>query len=69
MYHSYVYINHYKIRIGDSHPDCLLDSTLPLNVPSTPTALQLEMIGNLGDQLDDYLKKEAEQNALQTPDS
>ncbi|KAG1463089.1 hypothetical protein G6F46_002102 [Rhizopus delemar] len=56
-------------QIGDSHPDCLLDSTLPLNVPSTPTALQLEMIGNLGDQLDDYLKKEAEQNALQTPDS
>ncbi|KAG1471230.1 hypothetical protein G6F56_002246 [Rhizopus delemar] len=56
-------------QIGDTHPDCLLDTTLPLNVPSTPTALQLEMLGNLGDHLSDYLKKETEQNTQQAPNA
>ncbi|CAO3694673.1 unnamed protein product [Rhizopus microsporus] len=55
-------------QIGELHPDCLLDPSLPLNVPSTPTALQLDMLGNLGERLEDYLKKEAEQNAQHEPD-
>ncbi|KAI9480932.1 MAG: hypothetical protein EXX96DRAFT_564755 [Benjaminiella poitrasii] len=49
-------------QIGESHPDCLLDPSLPLNVPSTPTPLQLEMTGNLGTQLNEYLQNEAQNN-------
>lgn len=59
---------YYYIRIGDLHPDCLLDPSLPLNVPSTETLLQTEMVGNLGSQLDDYLQKEAENNQQQESD-
>ncbi|KAI7906537.1 uncharacterized protein BX663DRAFT_496797 [Cokeromyces recurvatus] len=49
-------------QIGESHPDCLLDPGLPLNVPSTPTLLQMEMTGNLGSHLNDYLQNEAQNN-------
>ncbi|KAI9252129.1 hypothetical protein BY458DRAFT_359294 [Sporodiniella umbellata] len=56
-------------KIGDLHPDCLLDTTLALNVPSTPTALQLETLGDLGSHLKEYLKKEAEQNTQQAPNA
>ncbi|CAO0796344.1 unnamed protein product [Mucor circinelloides] len=55
-------------KIGDLHPDCLLDPSLPLNVPSNETLLQTEMVGNLGSQLDDYLEKEAHNNQQQESD-
>ncbi|RCI03744.1 Ral GTPase-activating protein subunit alpha-2, partial [Rhizopus stolonifer] len=55
-------------QIGDTHPDCLLDPSLPLNVPSTSTDLQLDMLGDLGDQLNVYLKNEAENNEQQRSD-
>ncbi|KAL9549835.1 hypothetical protein MBANPS3_005021 [Mucor bainieri] len=54
--------------IGDLHPDCLLDPSLPLNVPSNETLLQTDMVGNLGSQLDDYLQKEAHNNQQQESD-
>lgn len=44
------------------HPDCLLSPSLPLNVPSTATSLQEEMVGNLGNQLDQYLQDETQNN-------
>lgn len=52
-------------RIGDSHPDCLLDPSLPLNVPSTSTSLQMDMVGDLGARMDEYLSNEAQNNQEQ----
>jgi hypothetical protein len=39
-----------------------------LDVPSIPTAHQVEMVGNLGDRLEAYLKNEAQNNQQQTSD-
>ncbi|KAI8362756.1 hypothetical protein BD560DRAFT_178321 [Blakeslea trispora] len=55
-------------QIGDSHPDCLLDPSLPLNVPSTSTPLQSEMLKDLDSQLDNYLQNELENNNQQKSD-
>ncbi|OBZ91240.1 Ral GTPase-activating protein subunit alpha-2 [Choanephora cucurbitarum] len=55
-------------QIGDSHPDCLLDPNLPLDVPSTSTPLQLEMLKDLDNQLNDYLQNESENNNQQKSD-
>lgn len=57
-----------KFRIGELHPDCLLDPSLPLNVPSTLTSLQSDMVGNLGTQLSEYLVREGENNKQQESD-
>lgn len=55
-------------QIGDLHPDCLLDPSLPLNVPSTSTSLQVEMLGDLGSRMNEYLKNEAQNNEQQESD-
>ncbi|KAI8367588.1 uncharacterized protein BYT42DRAFT_586812 [Radiomyces spectabilis] len=52
-------------QIGDQHSDCLLDSTAPLNGPAKLSQLQMDMVGRLGEQLDDYLRDEAASNAQQ----
>lgn len=55
-------------QIGDLHPDCLLDPSLPLNVPSISTSLQVEMLGDLGSRMNEYLKNEAQNNEQQESD-
>lgn len=52
-------------KIGDLHPDCLLDPSLPLNVPSTSTSLQMDMVGDLGSRMNEYLNNEAQNNQEQ----
>jgi hypothetical protein len=55
-------------QIGDLHPDCLLDPSLPLNVPSTSTSLQVDMVGDLGSRMNEYLRNETQNNEQQESD-
>lgn len=55
-------------HIGELHPDCLLDPSLPLNVPSACTSLQLDMLGDLGTGMNEYLHNELQNNEKQESD-
>lgn len=55
-------------QIGDLHPDCLLDPSLPLNVPSACTCFQMDMLGDLSSRMNEYLHNEAQNNQQQESD-
>lgn len=55
-------------HIGDLHPDCLLNPSLPLNVPSAPSPLQMNMLGDLGSRMNEYLYNETQNNQQQESD-
>lgn len=55
-------------HIGDIHPDCLLNPSLPLHVATAPSPLQMEMLGDLGSRMDEYLTNEAQNNQQQESD-
>ncbi|KAG0169558.1 Ral GTPase-activating protein subunit alpha-2 [Apophysomyces sp. BC1015] len=54
--------------VGEKNPDCLLNNSLPLNTPASPTQLQSSMVGRLEEQLNDYLQNEASNNEQQESD-
>ncbi|KAG2213103.1 hypothetical protein INT47_011252, partial [Mucor saturninus] len=55
-------------HIGDLHPDCLLNPSLPLHVATAPSDLQMDMLGDLGSRMDEYLQNEAQNNQQQESD-
>lgn len=55
-------------QIGDLHPDCLLNPSLPLNVPCVPSPLQVDMLGDLGSRMNEYLHNEVQNNEQQESD-
>ncbi|KAF7726352.1 Ral GTPase-activating protein subunit alpha-1 [Apophysomyces ossiformis] len=55
-------------RIGQANPDCILNSSLPLNAPSPPTELQDSMMGCMNEHLNEFLRNEALNNEQQESD-
>ncbi|KAI9018532.1 hypothetical protein CLU79DRAFT_705818 [Phycomyces nitens] len=54
--------------IGEDNPDCVWNPAVPLDRPSPASQFQTNMVGGLGDQLDEYLKNESDNNEQEESD-
>ncbi|KAL0082506.1 hypothetical protein J3Q64DRAFT_1642782 [Phycomyces blakesleeanus] len=57
-----------KPVIGEDNPDCVWDPAVPLDHPSPASQFQTNMVGSLGQQLDEYLRNESDNNEQEESD-
>ncbi|KAL0079919.1 hypothetical protein F4703DRAFT_1174065 [Phycomyces blakesleeanus] len=56
------------LQIGEDNPDCVWDPAVPLDHPSPASQFQTNMVGSLGQQLDEYLRNESDNNEQEESD-